>query len=73
MNVDIDGIYAEFLKKEQALNASLERCEAEQAAGKTGLEAWREADRLNKELQAIVQVLTSGIEDAMTELSADAG
>lgn len=71
--MDIDAIYAEYMKKEQALNASLERCEAEQAAGKTGLEAWREADRLNKELQAIAQVLTAGIEDAMTKLSAGAG
>lgn len=70
--MDIDALYAEFVKKEETLNAALAQCEAEQAAGKTGLGAWREADRLNKELQAIAQVLSSGIEDAMTELSADA-
>lgn len=73
MMMDIDAIYAEFLKKEQALDALLARCEAEQAAGKTGLDAWREADRLNKELQTIGQVLTSGIADAMANLSAGAG
>lgn len=66
--MDIDAVYAEFRKKEEAFDAALARCEAEQAAGKTGLDAWRDADRLNKELQAIAQSLTLGIEDALAEL-----
>ena len=70
--MDIDAVYAEFRKKEDAFDAALARCEAEQAAGKTGLEAWREADRLHKELQAIAQSLTLRIEDALAELRRDA-
>jgi hypothetical protein len=70
--MDIDAIHAEFRKKEEAFDAALARCEAEQAVGKTGLEAWRDADRINKELQVIAQSLTVGIENALSELSGDA-
>lgn len=67
--MDIDAIYAEFLKKEEALNAALARCEAEQAAGKTGFDAWRESNRLNQELQGIARALALAIDAAMGEIT----
>ena len=70
--MDIDTAYAEFLKKEREVNVALERVEAEQAAGRTGLEAWRNADRLNRELQALADSLAHGIEVALAHLAGSA-
>ncbi|MXO65958.1 hypothetical protein [Altericroceibacterium endophyticum] len=66
--MDIDAVYAAFLEKEKLFNAALARCEAEQTEGRTGLAAWREADKLNKELQVIARALISNIEQAIAEL-----
>lgn len=66
--MDIDAVYAAFLEKEELFNSALARCEAEQAEGRTGLTAWREADTLNEELQVIAQALLTNIEQTIAEL-----
>lgn len=70
--MDIDAAYAEFIRKEQEVNAALACVEAEHAAGRTGIDAWRNADRLNRELQVLARNLSIGIEGALGDLAARA-
>jgi len=67
--MDIDTLYAAFQTKEQALKDALGRCAAEQAEGRTGLTAWKEADALNRELQALANELNQRLNDALAELN----
>lgn len=71
--MDIDAAYAEFIRKEQEVNSALARVEAEHAAGRTGIEAWRIADRLNRELQVLARTLSIRIEGALGDLAGRAG
>lgn len=69
MTMDIDALYEQFQIKENALADVLTLCEAEQAAGRTGVGALREADRLHEELKIVADILAHLIDEALAEIA----
>ncbi|WP_067107401.1 hypothetical protein [Sphingopyxis granuli] len=70
MTMDIDALYEQFQIKENALADVLSLCEAEQAAGRSGVGALREANRLHEELKFVAGLLAELIDDALAEIGA---
>lgn len=69
MTMNIDALYEQFQIKEKALAEALSLCEAEQSAGRTGLAALREADRLHEELKVVGDILAQLIDEALAEIA----
>lgn len=66
--MDLDSAFALFQRKEAEVKAALEQCEAEQAAGRIGLEAYRRAKALSEELTALGAALGDRIEKELASL-----
>ena len=66
--MNIDEAYADFQSKEAAHKTALEQCEAEQAAGRTGLDQYRRAKALNEELTALGATLVVNLDQALASL-----
>lgn len=64
----IDDAFAAFEKHKADFDAALGRCEGQQALGRTGFEAYRDASQHHENLKKVAAILATMISEAREQL-----